>query len=43
VRFLEIPVTPGSLYEVAAALTAAANDTNLEDNTLTVLFEVNDE
>jgi hypothetical protein len=43
VRFLEIPVTPGALYEVAASLTAAANDTNLEDNALTVLFEVNDE
>jgi hypothetical protein len=43
VRFLEIPVTPGALYEVAASLTVAANDTNLEDNALTVLFEVNDE
>jgi hypothetical protein len=43
IRFLEIPVTPGSLYEVAAALTDVTNDTDLEDNTLTVLFEVNDE
>jgi hypothetical protein len=43
VRFLEIPVTPGALYEVAASLTVAANDTNLEDNAITVLFEVNDE
>lgn len=43
IRFLEIPVTPGALYEVAASLTEAANDTNLEDNALSVLFEVNDE
>lgn len=43
IRFLEIPVTPGALYEVAASLTAITNDIDLEDNALTVLFEVNDE
>jgi hypothetical protein len=43
IRFLEVPVTPGTLYEVAAALTDVTNDIDLEDNTLTVLFEVNDE
>jgi hypothetical protein len=43
IRFLEIPVTPGALNEVAPSLTEAANDTNLEDNALSVLFEVNDE
>lgn len=43
VQFLEIPVVPGGLYEVAAALPAITNDIDLEDNLLTVLFEVNDE
>jgi hypothetical protein len=43
VRFLEVPVTPGGLYEVAAALTAITNDVDLEDNVVSVLFEVNDE
>jgi hypothetical protein len=43
VQFLEIPVTPGSLYEVAASLSAVTNDVDLEDNVVSVLFEVNDE
>jgi hypothetical protein len=43
VHFLEIPVTPGALYEVAAVLTEVTDDVDLEDNSLTVLFEVNDE
>jgi hypothetical protein len=43
VQFLEIPVIPGALYEVAASLTAITNDVDLEDNVVSVLFEVNDE
>jgi len=43
VQFLEIPVTPGALYEVAASLRAVTNDVDLEDNDVSVLFEVNDE
>lgn len=43
VQFLEIPVIPGAVYEVAAALPAITNDIDLEDNVLSVLFEINDE
>jgi hypothetical protein len=43
VQFLEIPVVPGALYEVAANLPAITNDVDLEDNAVSVLFEVNDE
>ncbi|HWL48319.1 MAG TPA: hypothetical protein VNT92_00440, partial [Acidimicrobiia bacterium] len=43
VQFLEIPVIPGALYEVAANLPAITNDVDLEDNVVSVLFEVNDE
>ncbi len=43
VRFLEIPVIPGALYEVAANLPAITDDVDLEDNAVSVLFEVNDE
>ncbi|HSK07316.1 MAG TPA: hypothetical protein VK990_07350 [Acidimicrobiia bacterium] len=43
IQFLEIPVTPGGLYEVVASLSELTNDTSLEDNTLSVVFQVNEE
>lgn len=43
VRFLEIPVIPGGVYQVAATLTALTNDVDLEDNVISVIFEVNDD
>lgn len=43
VQFLEIPVIPGAVYQVAAILPTVTNDVDLEDNVVSVIFEVNDE
>lgn len=43
IQFLEIPVAPGGVYEVVASLPELTNDTSLEDNMLSVMFEVNEE
>ncbi len=43
VQFLEIPVIPGGVYQVAANLPSIADDVDLEDNGVSVMFEVNDE
>jgi hypothetical protein len=42
IQFLEIPVVPGGVYEVVAALPELTNDTDFEDNTLSVMFEVSE-
>ncbi|HSJ83891.1 MAG TPA: hypothetical protein VLA91_08725 [Acidimicrobiia bacterium] len=42
IQFLEIPVVPGGIYEVVASLTELTNDTNFEDNTVSVMFEVSE-
>jgi hypothetical protein len=43
IQFLEIPIVAGGVYEVVASLPELANDIDLEDNVLTVMFEVNEE
>ncbi len=40
VQFVDIPVVPGGLYEVIAGLPELTNDIDLEDNALSVMFEV---
>lgn len=40
VQFVDIPVVPGGLYEVIAGLPDLTNDIDLEDNALSVMFEV---
>jgi hypothetical protein len=42
IQFVEIPVVPGGVYEVVASLTELTNDTDFEDNTLSVMFEVSE-
>jgi len=42
IQFLEIQVVPGGIYEVVASLTELTNDTNFEDNTVSVMFEVSE-
>ncbi|HEX6945935.1 MAG TPA: hypothetical protein VF246_01100 [Acidimicrobiia bacterium] len=41
--FEPIPVTPGTVYEVSAAITVDSPDTDLEDNTIVVPFVVGDD
>lgn len=36
-----VPVEPGGVYEVVAALAISENDSNFEDNSITVVFMVN--
>jgi hypothetical protein len=36
-----VPVEPGGVYEVVAALAISENDSNFEDNSITVVFTVN--
>jgi hypothetical protein len=43
IQFLEIPIVAGGVYEVVASLPELANDIDLEDNVLSVMFEVNEE
>jgi len=38
-----MPVEPGGVYEVEAALAISENDSNFEDNSITVVFSVNEE
>ena len=42
VRFDELQVEPGSIYQVSAAVVVTGDDTNLEDNEIRVQFEVNE-
>ena len=43
VQFVDIPVVEGGVYEVAASLPDLTNDIDLEDNTLSVMFAVNED
>jgi hypothetical protein len=38
-----MPVEPGGVYEVVAALAISENDSNFDDNSITVVFTVNEE
>lgn len=38
-----MPIEPGGVYEVEAALAISENDSNFEDNSITVVFSVNEE
>jgi len=41
--FPDIPVVQGGVYEVAAILSELTNDVNLDDNAVSVMFEVNED
>lgn len=42
VRFDDLPVDPGTVYQVAAAVTVTGDDSDLDDNEIRVQFEVNE-
>jgi hypothetical protein len=42
VPFDDLPVQPGSVYQVAATIVITGEDANPEDNEIRVQFEVNE-